>query len=385
MKVALVIERFDPSRGGREVSTAQIAEALARRGQEVTVFCMSAGAGGQGFRVQELKCWGLDRATRLASFARSVRGAARDGGFDIVHATLPIPAANVYQPRGGLVGAQEAGSLRRRSGTQRFVAQLAQLLNAQHRKMHSMERKLVAKPETLCLAVSEMVAREFMNYYARDKNVRVIYNAVNVPEVPQDQRRQWRRQRREQVGAGSGSPLFLFVGMDFRRKGVANAIEAFARWRRSPNGSPDARFVAVGREDVATYRRLARKLGVARQVHFEPRADNIWPWYAAADACVLLTWYDPCSRVVLEATRWALPSITTVFNGAAEILARGAGLVVSSPDDVNAVVKAMTDLADPDRLAERRQACRDVADELSMDRHVEQLLEAYREVAGKND
>lgn len=383
MKVALVIERFDPSRGGREVSTAQIAEGLARRGQDVTVFCMEAGAGGQGFRTQELKCWGLDRATKLASFARSVHEAARDGQFDIVHATLPIPCANVFQPRGGLVGAQEAGSLRKRHGMQRFLAQLAQSLNAHHRKMHSMERKLVSKPETLCLAVSEMVAREFMNYYARDKNVRVIYNAVNAPDVSQDQRRQWRLERRDQVGAGSGSPLFLFVGMDFRRKGVAQAIQAFARWYRSPNGSPDARFVIVGREDVATYRRLVRKLGLVKQVHFEPRADNIWPWYAAADVCVLLSWYDPCSRVVLEAVRWAVPSITTVFNGAAEILARGAGLVVSSPDDIDAVVKAMADLSDPDRLAARRQACRDVADELSMDRHVEQLLEAYREVAGR--
>jgi UDP-glucose:(heptosyl)LPS alpha-1,3-glucosyltransferase len=383
MKVALVVERFDPTRGGLEVSTAQIAEGLARRGQDVTVFCMTAGVGGQGFRTQELKCWGLDRATRLASFARSVRGAARDGGFDIVHATLPIPAANVFQPRGGLVGAQEAGSLRRRRGMRRFLAQLAQPLNAHHRKMHSMERKLVADPATLCLAVSEMVAREFMNYYARDKNVRVIYNAVDVPGVSQDQRQQWRRERRDQVGVGSGSPLFLFVGMDFRRKGVVQAIRAFARWCRSSNGSPDARFVTVGREDVAAYRRLARKLGVARQVCFEPRADNVWSWYSAADVCVLLSWYDPCSRVVLEAVRWALPSITTVFNGAAEILARGAGLVVSSPDDIDAVVKAMSELSDPGRLAARRQACRDVADELSMDRHVEGLLGAYREVTGR--
>ncbi len=385
MKVALVIERFDPSRGGREVSTAQIAEGLARRGQDVTVFCMAAGAGGQGFRVQELKCWGLDRATKLASFARSVRGAAHDGGFDIVHATLPIPAANVFQPRGGLVGAQEAASLRKRRGMERFLTQLAQPLNAHRVKMRSMERKLVAKPETLCLAVSEMVAREFMNYYARDKNVRVIYNAVDAPDVPQGQRRQWRQERRDQVGAGTGSPLFLSVATNFRLKGVAQALEAFAKWYRSPNGSPGARFVALGQGKVASYRWLVKKLGVAKQVHFEPRADNVWPWYAAADACVLLSWYDPCSRVVLEAARWAVPSITTVFNGAAEILARGAGLVVSSPDDINAVVKAMADLADPDRLAERRQACRDVADELSMDRHVQQLMEAYREVAGKND
>ena len=138
-----------------------------------------------------------------------------------------------------------------------------------------------------------------------------------------------------------------------------------------------------GQEKAGSYRKLAKKLGVGGQVHFEGRADNVWPWYAAADACVLLTWYDPCSRVVLEAARWAVPSITTVFNGAAEILARGAGLVVSSPDDIDAAARAMGDLADPDCRSALRQACRDVADELSIGRHIDELLEVYTEVASR--
>ena len=62
------------------------------------------------------------------------------------------------------------------------------------------------------------------------------------------------------------------------------------------------------------------------------------------------------------------------------MLARGAGRVVSSPDDIDAVVNAMADLADPDQNAQCRQACRDVADTLSMGRHVDELMEAYREV-----
>jgi len=384
MKIALVIERFDPSRGGREVSTSQIAEELARRGQDVTVLCMKAGAGGEGFRVVELKARGLDRSARLASFAKSVRAAAREGGFDIVHATLPVPSANVFQPRGGLVGAQEAASLRRRRGWRRVLAQLTFPLNAHRRRMRSMEKKLVAKPSAMCLAVSEMVAREFLNYYARDNGVRVVYNAVALPDVSDEQRAQWRKDRRELIGASAAGTVFLAVATNFRLKGVAQTIEAFARWcKANPDESQGARLVAVGQEKAGSYRKLAKKLGVGGQVHFEGRADNVWPWYAAADACVLLTWYDPCSRVVLEAARWAVPSITTVFNGAAEILARGAGLVVSSPDDIDAAARAMGDLADPDRRSAMRQACRDVADELSIGRHIDELLEVYTEVASR--
>jgi len=39
MKIALIIERMEPSRGGRETSTAQIAQRLAELGHSVTVLC----------------------------------------------------------------------------------------------------------------------------------------------------------------------------------------------------------------------------------------------------------------------------------------------------------------------------------------------------------
>jgi UDP-glucose:(heptosyl)LPS alpha-1,3-glucosyltransferase len=380
MKIALVIERFDPLRGGREVSTGQIAAALARWGHDVTILCQECQDACDGVRVLPVKAGGWDRTMRLASFARSVRGVAAQEGFDIVHTTLPLPGANVYQPRGGLIGAQAAAALRRRKGSERFVAALAQPLNRHRRKMARMERELVGDPTTLCLAVSEMVAREFMNYYARSENVRVIYNAVEAPDVDGETRRQWRDDVRGRIGAPPGSLVLLTVAKNFELKGVAEAIEAFAQWYHSDDGSPGATLLAVGRKDVEPFRRLAKKRRVGKQVVFvEPTAD-IFPWYAAADACVLLSWYDPCSRVVLEATRWGIPSITTVYNGAAEVLARGAGIVVSSPRDTDAVVRAIAELADPAQRDQRARACLAVAGHISMGRQVDELVEAYAEV-----
>jgi UDP-glucose:(heptosyl)LPS alpha-1,3-glucosyltransferase len=383
MKIALVIERFDPLRGGREASTAQIASALARRGQDVTVLCQSCQDACDGVRVLPLKARGWDRSVRLRSFLRSVRGAAEEGGFDIVHATFPVPGANVYQPRGGLVGAQAAAGLRRRRGLSRVVAALSQPLNLHRRRLGRLEQKLVGDLRTVCLAVSEMVGREFMHYYARSENVRVIYNAVDVPDVPDDARRGWREELRRRIGAGPGGPVFLTVARNFELKGVPEAIEAFAQWYHSPAGSPGARFVAVGRRNSRRFHWLARKRRVGKQVVFVAPSAEIFRWYAAADACVLLSWYDPCSRVVLEATRWGIPSITTVYNGAAEVLARGAGIVVSSPRDTPAVVKAMAELADAARRKERSAACWDVADGLSVERHVDELLGAYAEAAAR--
>lgn len=383
MKIALVIERLDASRGGRERSTAQTAAALARRGHAVTVFCQAGCEVGEGVSVRVLAARGGGRAAQLTSFIAAVRHAARKEGFDILHATLPVPGANVYQPRGGLVPAQRAAALRRRRGLSRLLAELLAPLNARRRQMARLEERVVGDAGTLCLAVSRMVAREFPHHYARSEGVRVIYNAVDVPAVSDEQRRERRTELRRQIDAGANSPVFLTAAMNFRLKGVGEAIAAFARWYHSPDGSPGARLVAVGQEDVAAYRWLALRRRVRKRVHFVPPTADISGWYAAADACILLSWYDPCSRVVLEATRWSIPSITTAYNGAAEVLADGAGIVVASPRDEQAVVAAIAELADPKRRAEHAEACRSAAEQLTMDRHVDELLDAYAEAARK--
>ena len=57
------------------------------------------------------------------------------------------------------------------------------------------------------------------------------------------------------------------------------------------------------------------------------------------------TWYDPCSRVVLEALSVGLPVVTTHFNGAAEVMeADQHGEIVGSPDDVMALSRAIADV-----------------------------------------
>jgi len=120
---------------------------------------------------------------------------------------------------------------------------------------------------------------------------------------------------------------------------------------------------------------------VGRQVVFAGPTDNIFAYYSAADACVLLSWYDPCSRVVLEAVRWSLPTITTRFNGASEILAAGAGLVVESPKDYPAIISAFNELSNRENRDARIDHCSLARQMLTMDRHIEKLLGAYGEVA----
>ncbi|MFW6132634.1 MAG: glycosyltransferase family 4 protein [Planctomycetota bacterium] len=396
MRIALVIERMDPSRGGRERSTMQIARHLAARGHDVDVLCQGDAAAADpapdaGGRVvcRPLGRRGLTYARRLAAFVGDVGDAVR-GVYDVVHATLPVPVADIYEPRGGTVPARMAASLRRRCLPARTVARATAGLNSRRRAMSRLEAQVVGDARIACLAVSRMVAREFAEHYGRSENVHVVYNAVDAPSPDDPRRDDWRQEQRFRLGMDRDEVLFLTVATNFALKGVDRTIEAFARWAHAARGRR-GRLVIVGREHAEPYARHASLRDVGGRVTFVERTDEVFRWYAAADVCVLLSWYDPCSRVVLEATRWGIPSITTAYNGAAEVLTEGAaspradpsscdgaaGIVVDSPRDVRAAAEAMAELSEPDERARYARAGLSAAPTLSMQRYIDELLGIY--------
>lgn len=376
MKIALVIERLDVARGGRETSTSQLAAALAARGHAVTVLCQDSAWSHPGVTVRPLGRRGLLRRRRLAHFVADLQRQCRSGHYDVVHTTLPVPGANVYQPRSGTMPAQLAASLRRRPALLRPLTAAFAAANLHRRYLARLEAQLVQRSRALLLPVSQLGADEFARFYRRTDNVRVVFNAVESPAPASDDLAHWRQKTRYLLGASPDSTVFLTVAKNFELKGVGELIRAFARWYHRAD-RPDAYLIVVGRDHVEGYQRHAGLRDIGARVLFAPATPDIARWYAAADAVALLSWYDPCSRVVLEAVRLGIPCLTTAFNGACEILASGAGLVVPSPADSPAVEAALARLHDPAFRASAADACRRVAGSLSIERHVDELLAAY--------
>jgi len=374
MKIALVIERLDTHRGGRETSTAQTAVELVRNGCEVTIVCRTSSWSAPGVEVLELGSRSGSHTSRLRGFAADVAEAVSGRNFDIVQTTLPLPCANIYRPRGGTIPAQLAASLRRRSRAGRMLRKLTEPFNSYRRAMAQFERELLTGGRALCLCVSRMVRDECREHYGLSDGVEVVFNCVDVPG--EESRQEDRGRLRDEIEAGPDDPVFLTVATNFELKGVARGIEAFAQWRRD-SGSDGSRLVVVGRASPDRYVKLASDCGAADAVVFAPPANNVFQWFAAADAVMLLSWYDPCSRVVLEAARWAIPSITTQFNGAAEAFTDGGCIVVDSPLDRSGIVKAFETLADPETREEHSQACGKLGDWLGSQRHAKELLDAY--------
>ena len=340
MRIALVIERMDPSRGGREAALAEIAQGLAAYDCDVTILCQSANWDAVGVRVHTLGRQPKRRVSRLREFIHAVQGHVAGERYDIVHTTLPVPGADIYQLHSGTMPGQQAANLRRRTAWGRAFSRIARPYNSHRRCLLHLEQEVLRSTSQLCLPVSQLILRELKTYYRREQNVHVVFNGVVIPELTPSERQDWRRHERQKLGLLSDQPLFIAVATNFELKGITETIDAFAAWQ---SGQPKRRkrrsiLAVVGRTRVGPYLRHVKRLGLGSQVKFIPLTSRIHRWWAAADACIHLTWYDPCSRVVLEATRWGVPSTTTAYNGAAEVLRDGAGIVVPGPRHLSAVV-----------------------------------------------
>jgi len=178
---------------------------------------------------------------------------------------------------------------------------------------------------------------------------------------------------REKLGIEDGRVMALMIAQDFARKGLREAILALRVM-----GDEPVTLVVVGKGNTGPYERLARQARVAGRVIFAGATADPYPFYRAADLFVLPTRHDPCSLVVLEALAMGVPVVSTVFNGACEIMVDGVhGRVLRDPGDVGALATAMRHLLDEQTRRASSDACLALRPGLSFERHVERLVGIY--------
>jgi UDP-glucose:(heptosyl)LPS alpha-1,3-glucosyltransferase len=183
---------------------------------------------------------------------------------------------------------------------------------------------------------------------------------------------------RERFGIAGDATVALMIAQHFERKGLADVIEATANLaKRSRETAPVV--LVVGKDDPAHSRQMAQRLGVEDQIIFAGQTSSTADFYAASDFFVLPTRHDSCSLVVLEALAMGLPVISTVFNGACEIMTDGKhGFVLGDPGDVGALTEAMGKMLNAGTRDEMREACLALRPGLSFENHIDRLEEIYR-------
>lgn len=382
MRVALVTEWLDAWRGGAETSTRQFMHHLMDAGVELHVYTRSRPSPVPGLFVNSISGASMSRTRKSINFALRVDRMLADESFDIVHTFLPIRRADVYQPRGGCVPETIERNLALRSPTVRRLKRYANRLNLKQRYMGRMERAMLQGPnQPTVAAISKYVAQQFAYHYElRSNRIRLIYNGVDQDQLTQ---RHWELERaamREEFGIKADDILVLEVAHNFRLKGVNHWLQTL-KWLRE-QGHGNIRSLVVGRGDTPRWHHRAKKMGLDGTLEFLGPSERVRQFYHAADVLVHPTYYDPCSRVVLEAMASGLSCITTRWDGASEIIAEGvSGFVLEEPGDVPGLGQKVVKLCDLNRRRQIGAAAREAVRPFSMARHASEMLKLYEELS----
>jgi len=225
-----------------------------------------------------------------------------------------------------------------------------------------------------------MVRGHFCDYLGLDpSSLRVVHAAIDPDRFAADDRSARRLRERKAWGVSADEPVGLFVGMNYRLKGLDPLIRSLV------HVPPErlSRLIVIGSPRFSRYESLARRLGVHNRVTFLGFRPDPRDAYFAVDLLVHPTFYDPCSLVALEALACGLPVVTTQYNGARELLSADCGRVVNDPHDAHELATAIADIADPSRLPARKAAAAEAGRRWTFDDHYRQLLTVFEEVAAR--
>ena len=362
LRIALVIERSGSGTGGAENVAWQVAAALARAGDDVTVVSR-AGTAPPGVTLERLQVPAGWQPLRLLAFSRAAARATREG-FDVVQSFSRTLVQDVFRAGGGC----HADYLLRCHGPR--AARLRRL-SPRHATQLWIERRVFADPSQTVLCNSALVREQIVaRYDVPAARLVVIRNGVDLSRFHPDRRGLEGLRLRSELGAGSRT-VWLFAGSGFPRKGLDVALGALAATR-----DRDAQLWVTGRDDPARWQGLAARLGLQDRVRFLGARSDLELLYAAADGLLLPTRYDAFANVCLEAAAAGLPIVTSGANGAAEI-ACDAGIVVDDPEDVAGFAHALERLAEPAARSTLGKAARAIAEHHGWEAHVLALRALY--------
>jgi UDP-glucose:(heptosyl)LPS alpha-1,3-glucosyltransferase len=257
-------------------------------------------------------------------------------------------------------------------------------LNLKQRYLLLLERKLLAPGQgPVVAAISDYVVRQLREHYELpDERIRRIYNGVDADRCTETQRADHRHAIRREFGIAPSDVLVLLVAHNFRLKGVHRWMQALASLVE--RGVGNVRSLVVGRGESPRWHRLAARLHIEDRLTFVGPSERVGEFLHAADILVHPTYYDPCSRVVLEGMVASVPCITTRWDGASEMIVDGTnGYVLDEPTDLVTLAERVEQLCDAKLRKRIGHAASAVVNRVSMSRHAQEMMALYEEVQSR--
>jgi len=378
MKIALGMRDFYSAKGGAERSITELMVFLARKGHEVHIFAHQFDSLDDSIFLHRIPLIPFPKSLKVLSFAFLCLFKMKQIKVDVVVGVGNTLRADLLQPRGGVHWSWFWRSLRAYDNPWvRRLKFLGRILSPKQWAEGIVEDAPYKKARKI-VAISEMVKKDIIDHYRiPEERIAIIYTGIDIKRFHPN-KRQFREVVRGRHGISPEEFVVLFAAHNFRLKGLKYLIRAMALVKRVKER---IRLLVIGRDRAGPYRRLARTLGCEKEVLFVGGVKEPELYYSAANILVHPTFYDACSRVVLEALASGLPVITTRFNGAGWIITEGEeGFVLDDPRDVTILTEKILILSDPDKLKVASLAARKLAQRYSQQKCYREMLNMLNEL-----
>lgn len=322
-------------RGGMERAAAEVLSRIARQ-IPVTVIARDCELGDVPVKWMPIYSPSRPSVVRTWAFARAARVAERRAGCTITNSIggAALDADVITAQFCHAAFTARFGGIRGGAGIRAAYQRLAQA------HFTSEERHAYGAPRLKrVIAVSHGTARELREFYhVPEEKIVVVPNGVDPKVFRPAPDAATKRALRLHLGLPPDDFLCLFVGGDWERKGVRDAIAAVA-------GLPETTLVILGRGDHAGMQAQAALLGASRQVIFPGPTIAPQDFYAACDVFVFPSRYEAFSLVTLEAAASGLPIIAHSINGTEELVRDGINgwLVPVSVDALREKIELLRD------------------------------------------
>jgi len=221
------------------------------------------------------------------------------------------------------------------------------------------------------IAVSKAVAQSMARRGIPQNKLRVVNNGtLGSPRT---------RQLKEYQAMPLQRPAIATVAGMYRRKGIAELIEAFAQIAAD---FPDAHLYLVGNgPDREVFEAQAQSTLVSDRIHFEGFQLEPQRYLLATDIFVLASHRDPSPLVIPEAREAGCAIIASDVDGIPEALDGGqAGLLIPSQDSQALTAALIQLLSDPNLLDRRKDQAKNNLDRLNVSRVNEETFAVYCEL-----
>jgi UDP-glucose:(heptosyl)LPS alpha-1,3-glucosyltransferase len=370
VKLALVRQKYRPD-GGAERFISRALSELQTHDLDLTIVARSwEPQAGIHFLPCNPAKWG--RVSREQGFAKAVCKALSKENFDLVQSHERLSCCDIYRAGDGV----HRIWLEQHARVMSPVAAWWMKQSRFHRYVMAAEKAMFTHPRLKkVICNSEMVKQEIMSCFnlPSDK-LEVIYSYVDLEYFSPEFKNVQCAIQRKALGIPLDASVFIFVGSGFERKGLAAALAAMAK------ADNKSHLIVVGKDKrLSKYRSLANDFGIIDRVHFMGVQKDVRPFYAAADALILPTLYDPFPNVVLEAMASGLAVITSTKCGGAEFIESETHGYITDALDTWSMSHAIRSNSQSDWLR-MGTACRQKIESLNLNQMGEKLTKLYDEV-----